>query len=433
MNVFIALSLCVLLAGAVMIYEFYEHLEEHLEATLATEAGEIIGQIDTNALDLGLDADGLRFRGAGGLYRYTVFDEAGKAVVGGETAKDIPAQLMSLELGQHRPVQLPGDRIGVAMRARIDGQDFFVLASTFPAANDTTQIETLLHELEEQIIWVAMGVMMVIAAAVLATHRGLAPLGILARQAERITAKDSANRLRSKMVPAEVAPLIKSVNGALDRLDEGYRAQRDFSSNVAHEIRTPLAVLRSSVERIDDPGIRKNLLQDVVDLEQILVQLIDLSRAEAVQEAGFAPVDLRSLATDLAGEMALAALYDGHKLAVTGAHNVTVQGHRGLLEIALRNLVQNALKYTPPGSDVEIELTDDPKGWRVLDRGPGIPDASKATLFERFNRGQQTNSQTTGAGLGLSIVNAVAKSHDATVRLEDRNNGGAVFSLEFDG
>jgi signal transduction histidine kinase len=431
LNIIVALSLCILLAGTVMIYEFYDHLKENLEDALIGEAKEIIGQIDPESPKFGLNSDALRFRGVEGSFRYTVFNDAGALVAGGETSSEIWAQLQTAELGKPKPIKLPGDRIGIGLRSRIKGQNVITLVSSYPTGNDRTQFQKLLHEVEEQIMWVILGVIMVLAAAVLATRRALSPLDRLSAQAAQIGPADANQRLTTQDVPSEITPLIDAVNSAFDRLEDGYHAQLDFSSNVAHEIRTPLAVLRSSIDRIDEPELKESLVQDVAQLDQIFQQLIDLARADAALKSSFVSVELHGLAVEIASEMAQAALRGGHSLSISGADHIEVHGNPGLLGIALRNVIRNALQYTPAGSDVEIEILGGPAGWQVMDRGPGVPDALKPGLFERFNRGEQVNANTKGSGIGLAIVKSVAESHDATVCIQDREGNGSILSLIF--
>lgn len=431
LNIIAALSLCILLAGAVMIHEFYEHLEENLEEMLFEEAKEIIGQVDPNAPAFGLNVKALRYRGIEGMYRYTVFDGTGSVVAGGESSDAIWAQLKKTELGHPKIIKLPGDRIGLGLRARSSEKDIIVLVSTYPTGNENTQFEKLTHEIEEQIVWVILGVLIVLTSAIYATRRGLAPLDPLSDQAAQIGPKDSHQRLATKQVPAEITPLIDAVNGAFDRMEAGYQAQRDFSSNVAHEIRTPIAVLRSSVERISDPELRESLIQDVTQLDQIFQQLIDLARADAASKSSLVPVDLHDLAVGIASEMAQTALQGGQTLSVIGPKTVIVQGNAGLLGIALRNVIQNALQHALEGTDVEIQLMNAPPGWQVTDSGPGVPDERKSALFERFNRGQHTNTGSKGSGIGLAIVKSVADLHDAKVSIRDADQNGSIFSFQF--
>ena len=431
LNIIAALSLCILLAGGILISEFYEHLEENLEDAMIDEAKEIVGQIDPTVARFGLDVHSLRFRGVEGIYRYTVFDDKGGVIAGGEASDVIWHQLARIKLADPRHITLLGDRLGVGLRARVMDQDVLILVSTYPKGNDETQFKKLLREIEEEIWWIFLGVAMVLASALFATRRAMSPLYKLSDQAHEIGPSATSRRLETDQLPTEIAPLIEDVNKAFDRLEQGYKAQRDFSSNVAHEIRTPIAVLRSSVDRIGDTTLKKSLLQDVSQLDRIFGQLIDLSRADAALKSGFKPVELRDIAVEIGSDLAQSALHTGRSLSVTGAEQVMISGNSGLLAIAMSNVVRNALQYTPENSEVEIELLFNPAGWRVLDRGPGIPDNLKAALFERFNRGTQTNSNSKGSGIGLAIVKSVAESHDATVSIQDRDSGGSIFSFIF--
>ena len=432
LNVVTALSICILLASAVMISEFYEHLEENLEDAMIQEAVEIVGQIDPSAAHFGLDGDALRFQGVEGSYRYTVFDGAGDMGAGGEGSDAIWQQLNQIELGDPDIVKLLGDRLGIGLRARIDGQDVFVLVSTYPSGKDETQYDKLLHEMEEGIWWVVLGIFVVLMSALFATSRALSPLKALSDQADRIGPTQASQRLTTDRLPTEIAPLIEDVNKAFDRLEQGYKAQRDFSSNVAHEIRTPIAVLRSTIDRIEDPVLKQGLSQDAKQLVSIFDQLIDLSRADAALQSSFESVNLKAVAVDIATDLAPLALRSGRRLSVVADADVFVHGSAGLLGIALANVVRNALQYAPENSDVEIELSSDPAGWQVLDRGAGVPDALKTALFERFNRGTHAHSNSQGSGIGLAIVKSVAQSHNATVSFQDRAGGGSVFTFTFD-
>ena len=429
LNIVVALSLCIVMVGAVMIYEFYEHLEDGFEDLLTNEANEIIGQLDPDAPHMGLDPNSLRFRGVEGAFRYTVFDATGALIAGGETSPEIMDQMAGLELGQPTPITLPGDRIAIGLRAGIEGASISVLVSSFPPIDQNTQFNKLIHEIREQIVWVLLAAVIVLTTAIISARNALAPLGQLSRQASEIGPKDIDRRLRTDDVPNEMAPFIQAVNGAFDRLEIDARAQRDFSSNVAHEIRTPLAVLRSSIDRIADPDLRENLAQDVGQLDQIFQQLIDLARADATVGANTSRVDLRDLAVNVATDMSIAALKSGHTLSVTGADKAIVQGHSGLLSIALRNIIRNALQYSPKGTEVEVRVLADPAGWQVFDRGPGIPDDLKTALFERFNRGVQANTKSQGSGIGLAIVKSVATSQAASVSIRDRDGPGSVVSF----
>ncbi|MEN8874540.1 MAG: ATP-binding protein [Pacificibacter sp.] len=429
LNIIAALSLCVVLASLILISEFKEHLAENLEQSLLDEATEVLGRIDPSLADFGLDGNALRFRGAEGNFRYTVFASDGIPIAGSETSDQIWSQLEQLNLGASNLIALEGDRFALGLRTMLLEQDIYILVSTFPKWNDSTQLSRLKHEITEGFWWLVLGGVTVVAAALFATRSSLGPLRGLAEQAREIGPNSANRRLQIATIPTEFKPLIEDVNNAFDRLEQGYKAQRDFSSNVAHEIRTPIAVLKSSIDRISDPQLKATLVQDAEQLDRIFGQLIDLARSEAASSSFFKPVDLHALAVETAMTFAVEAVRQEHSLSVTGAQNATLNGNAGLLSIALSNLIRNALQNTPQHSEVEVEVMSNPVGWRILDRGTGVPDNLKIALFERFNRGAQAHSNGTGSGIGLAIVKSVADCHGASVTIEDREGGGSIFSF----
>lgn len=427
-NILLAVGFCFTLAAVILTYEFYEHIAENREAALLQEAQEVASQIRPEAPHLGLDPSALRFR-EGGNYRYTVLDDGLRPLVGGEAVNLPVERLAATEDGAPVFFEASETRAGVALAVERDGRRFVVLASTVSRPSGESHLERLTHEVGEEIQWVIIGIATILFAAILATRQALAPLARVSGEAGAIGPGSTDRRLSTEQLPTEMVPLVNAVNEAFDRLHQGYLAQRDFSSNVAHEVRTPLAVLRSAIDRLEEGPTQRELRRDILRLEQMFEQIIDLSRAEALGLTAFAEVDLHEIALGVAQEIGVAAIREGKQLAVTGAKSARVTGHAGLLAIALSNLVRNAINHTDSPGEIEIEICDDPAGWRVLDRGPGIPDEQKSWLFQRFRRG--TTGGRDGAGIGLAIVKSVAEAHGATVTVEDRKGGGSAFSLLF--
>lgn len=425
-NVSLAMVVCVLLASAIMSFEFYEHLQERTEGELRREATEILAQLDPEAEDLGLPAGSIRFTGPGGVFRYTVFDRDLRPVVGSEMAELAMAERMALlQKAQQGTVLLEGGRLGLVVKGP---DERLVLVSRLSSQGSHSQLITLLDELGEQVSWVIVGIIIVLTAAIATARRAQEPLRAAVAQLRNVAPGAPDKRLSAEGMPGEIRPLIDNVNRAFDRLELGYQAQRDFSSNVAHEVRTPLAVLRSSIEGLEDGPHRRVLLEDLSGLDRMFAQLIDLARADAAGETAMGAVDLHKIALDLAREKSIPALRSKRSLAISGAEHVPARGHAGLLSVALGNLVRNALGHAPVGGEVEIELCANPPGWRVSDTGPGVPDDLKEVLFDRFQRGGA--SADGGAGIGLAIVRAVAEAHGGRCRIEDRPGGGAVFVFE---
>jgi signal transduction histidine kinase len=230
-------------------------------------------------------------------------------------------------------------------------------------------------------------------------------------------------------MPREVLPLVQAVNQALDRLEEGFRAQREFTADAAHELRTPLAILRTQIDMIADGEAAQSLRHDVESMSRLVNQLLEMSELETFEIDPGELADLVATASDTAAFLAPLALSQHKTLAVGGARApVWVRGNADALGRALRNLVENGLAHTPPGTAVEIAV--DPAGIvRVSDRGAGVPATDRTQIFRRFWRRDRRRAGS--AGLGLSIVSRIAEMHGASVAVGDRRGGGAIFTLRF--
>jgi signal transduction histidine kinase len=220
---------------------------------------------------------------------------------------------------------------------------------------------------------------------------------------------------------------VEAVNGALDRLDRGYQAQRDFLADAAHELRTPLAILAAHLDTMDDKSRASMLRADVDRMVRLVNQLLMVAQLEALTIRPDDKADLSELSTELAALLAPLAVRADRSVAVLNAdHPVLVRGNRDAIYQALRNLAENALKFTPPGSEIEIEV-DRSGAVSVSDRGPGIPKAQREHLFRRFWRADRR--QSGGAGLGLAIAHRIATAHAGQLTVADNPGGGARFTL----
>jgi two-component system sensor histidine kinase TctE len=268
---------------------------------------------------------------------------------------------------------------------------------------------------------------------------GLAPL---ARLRARLDARGSADLapLDDSAMPRELLPVVDAFNALLGRIDAGARAQDAFRANVAHQLRTPLAGLRLQLEWLaarhaHDPETRRSVELMLGANERMIRQtnqLLSLERAEPNRfaPARLAPLDLAELVADsVQGFVEQAARRDidlGFELAQAG-----VQGDRFLLRDLVDNLVDNALRYTPPGGRVTVScaaLAGAGAMLRVEDNGPGIPAHLRERVFERFVR---LDEGTHGSGLGLAIVRDIANLHGAELVLSSAQGGGAVFTVTF--
>ncbi len=236
----------------------------------------------------------------------------------------------------------------------------------------------------------------------------LRPLRTLSESAASISPRALHARLRTRAIPSEIAPLVHSFNRALDRLEHGYRVQQEFLSTAAHELKTPLALIRAQVELRGEGEDRDSLLGDVEQMTRQVQQLLLLAEASEVQNYGFASVDVQEVARDVVAylqRMAEAAHVD---VILSGSASVARwQADRGALFTLLKNLLENAIQHAPPGTGVRVEV--DAATVTVRDSGPGADPQQLSQMFSRFWRG--AHRRDTGAGLGLAICREIALAH----------------------
>ena len=278
----------------------------------------------------------------------------------------------------------------------------------------------------------------------LALARGIAPLNQLQ---QRIRSRDSSDLspIDAAQAPEEVSPLVRAINDLLARLDQSMSSQKHFLADAAHQLKTPLAGLRTHAElaqrQIDagqhDPQALKKTLQQIARSSQsaahMVNQLLAMARAENQEHtARQQPVNLARLATETVPDFVPRAIekridlgYEGPSEAAAARHarGPIVLGHALLLRELIRNLVDNALQYTPAGGTVTVRVIDDPFGQVVVlqveDSGPGIAAAERDQVFQPFYRSLGTDVD--GSGLGLAIVREIAQQHHAEITLEDAN------------
>jgi len=276
-----------------------------------------------------------------------------------------------------------------------------------------------------------------------AVGRGLRPLDTMSRAVAK-RRPDAMAPLAESTLPRELRPLAGSLNALLARLDDALSAQRRFTADAAHELRTPLAAVRLQVElaeRAPDPAARAAALTELksgVDRAARLVeQLLTMARFEPdAPEDAATELDLTPIVHDAL--VARAALAEDKHIDMGCARTapVGVRGDAASLSMLLANLLDNALRYTPAGGRIDVAVDDD-QGQAVLsvtDTGPGIPAAERELVFERFHRGTSANSvpDANGSGLGLSIVKRIADAHRATVTMTDGAGGrGLTVSVRF--
>ncbi len=268
-------------------------------------------------------------------------------------------------------------------------------------------------------------------AMVVATRQALRPLGRIAALASSLGAAVAQGRpmrpLPEAGLPLEFHRVVSAMNAMLAKLERSLALQKQFTSDAAHELRTPLAVLRLELAELPQGPEAMRLRDEIDGLGQMVNQLLRFAQAEELVAAELHPVDLAEVARKVCEDLAASAVSRRRliELDVPGPP-VLVEGQLELLDVALRNLVDNALRYAPPDTAVEVVVTGE-GGVQVCDRGPGVPDAQKLLVFDRFWRAERRRGS--GAGIGLALVRRIVELHGGTVRITDRPGGGACFSV----
>ncbi|MFQ5783898.1 MAG: sensor histidine kinase [Alphaproteobacteria bacterium] len=297
------------------------------------------------------------------------------------------------------------------------------------AVHNDVLMDSIMNEFLGAVMWWVVPIALIaVWIGVITIRTSLAPLKALSESAATIGPATTSRRLAEDRVPVEVLPLVRAVNVALDRLEQGFEAQRRFTADAAHQLRTPLALLQARIDSMaGDVPMLHELRRDVDRLHRIIAQLLRIARLDSVEPDLSAELELNRLTADTLAELAPLALGQGIEIGLEREEaDVRIVGNRELLSEAVANLVENAIAHAPRGSSIAVRVTA--RGTiEVLDRGPGVKDVHRAAIFERFWRAP--GSANAGAGLGLAIVADIARIHGGDVAVEERPGGGAAFTL----
>lgn len=261
----------------------------------------------------------------------------------------------------------------------------------------------------------------------LTTRRGLRPLNAVAKQIATREPK-RLHALRPTEAPEEIRPLVESINDLFTRVEHTLETERRFTADAAHELRTPLAALGIQAQvalRAQDAAERTHAIQQLQSgashATHLVNQLLTLARVDPETGLQMQPVALHHLAEEICAAHGAMALDKNIHLELDTTPAI-VQGDADLLRILLRNLIDNAIQYTPAGGRVNVQVAENT--LTVTDTGIGIPAHERALVLRRFYR--LAGQDTQGSGLGLSIVARIAELHGAHLELTDGENGGGL-------
>lgn len=371
---------------------------------------------------------------------YTVSDRDGKKLAGNANL----GRPLAYRGGKLEPMFRNGERDGAKTRNvslvfyNADSKQLYQLYM----AETIQQRQALIRGILANIVIPQLLLILIAVAAIwFALKQGLAPLERI-RQEVSSRKRDDLGELDGSQAPEEVRPLIDAVNNLLDRLQLTMQAQKRFVADAAHQLRTPIAGLKTQSElalRTNDPEQKQDALEHIHTSTEHAIRLVNQLMVLARNEPGgqgtenFVLLDINRLAQECTANWIQTALEKNIDLGFDGAiAGEEVQGDATSLTEMLNNLIDNAIRYTQPGGHITVSVSTTTHGTvlSVEDNGPGIDPQHRERVFERFYRVLGTGQS--GSGLGLAIVAEVAKRHQATLRLDAGSGGkGTLISVRF--
>jgi signal transduction histidine kinase len=405
------------------------HNKAMLDQAIAVGEHLRIGPDGRLALDLPADLLGL-YSQEYGRYSYAVTDDRGRVLFSslGERAALFSSDPRVGDIAFLQQRRGDGTVSGASIRRNVGDQTVWIQAGE-DLGNRDVLTDDIAADFYGNVGWITLPILLVLLVADIAIFsRALRPLRDASDIAGEIGPSRPGLRLPTDEIPREVRPLVSAVNQGLDRLEEAFRIQREFTADAAHELRTPLSVLRTRLDLLRDQEASQALRRDVEGMAHVISQLLDIAELDSLVIDPSEKADLRAVAAEIAEFVAPLALAQGKDIALVGSTEpVWVKGNPEMLGRAIRNLAENAINHTPAGSTVEFVVEAD-GSVAILDQGPGISEDERNLIFQRFWRRDRRKAGS--SGLGLSIVQRIAELHSAVITVENRKPSGARFALK---
>lgn len=435
-------AVAVVVLGVVSVSATRTALKRELDSRIQAEALALAQEDLTEGLAGVVQAVHERDRTPGAL-SYGLQGPGGEPLAGRLATVSAPAGWSTLSIDERRV----GDRDHDGRDDDDDGLDedhdrFRVLSVPLQAgrrllvAEDLERIAILDGLVLHAFGWTFLGVVVIGAGVGFALSRDVERrFGEMSAAAQAIIDGDMGRRIPLKGTGDDLDAVAATLNRMLDRIGALMESLRQVSSDVAHDLRTPLTRLRQKLEtglhtaaEAERIAIIEAALEDIDGILEIFTALLRIAQIEGgARRAGFRLVDLGAVAAGVVEAFAPSAEDGGRQLTLKSRGPAPILGDRELLTQMLANLVENGLTHTPPGSRIDVSVVANQDGalLHVRDDGPGVPEDARSGLFDRFVRLERSRS-TPGSGLGLALVAAVARLHGAEVELQDAAPGLCV-------
>lgn len=365
----------------------------------------------------------MSFRSRGPIY-YLVQAPGGQVVVGNLPGMKPAEGVVDIRRPPQAADVEPEDSRILGYGVRLNDGSYLVVAQDAGRLVDTQRA------IVRAFVWAGgLTLLLAVAGGLLLANNYLRRIDQIGRTSRAIMEGDLAARIPARGTNDEIDQLVANLNAMLDRIQSLMTGLRQVSSDVAHDLRTPLGRLRQRLEEARAGATTTEAYDEAIAEADALLEtfaaLLRIAQIEAgAQKSGFAPVDLSQLVRSVGEAYSAAAEDQRHALSIEVTGSLSMTGDRQLLAQMLSNLIENALHHTPAGTQLRLVLRAGPE-IEVSDNGPGIPEAERERVFDRFYRLERSRT-TPGSGLGLALVKAIAGLHGLSISLEDRHPGLAV-------
>jgi signal transduction histidine kinase len=361
-------------------------------------------------------------------YRVLAGDGQVLAASDGELRSLLPGMSTQQQDSFYRRTEVHGRAFHVAaVRHRIQGRDYWIQVGR------SDRFAQLAQEAIVPAITEAVGIMATLSMLVLAVlsywgvRSVLRPIRLASQAARTVGQNNLSARLPVEPLPTEIRPLVTAFNEVLDRLEVAFGAQQRFFANAAHELKTPLALLRGQLETQGE-RVAPETLSDIDALGRTVNQLLHVAEVTGGRPLDKQTVCLHDMTQQVTGFLSWRAQRADVSLQVVrSSPDVRIEADAGELFVLLKNLVENAVDHSPAGGTVCIRLSH--QGLSVEDQGPGVAEHHRTQVFERFWRAP--DNTRTGSGLGLAIGMEVARAHGWQLVCQSSSLGGALFGVRF--